>query len=239
MKTIFKLTIKKAIRDPFLIFWSIFFPIVTIIALGILFNTESYTIHILTAMTCVSVLAYSFMTTSFNVLSQRRRGVYNLLKVTPLPLYKYIISSSCAWVMISIISSLFVFISCALFFKLEFSFVSILLFLPIIIAASLVYIFISFFVSSLVKNNETASILYNIILMGSMFLSDGYYSLYNAPSVVKFLSRLNIFQYFLNAVRGAYYFDFQSYFIGLAVLLSCLIIALILAVNTFRYVDKS
>lgn len=238
MKTIFKLTIKKAIRDPFLIFWSIFFPIVTIIALGILFNTESYTIHILTAMTCVSVLAYSFMTTSFNVLSQRRRGVYNLLKVTPLPLYKYIISSSCAWVMISIISSLFVFIYCALFFKLEFSFVSILLFLPIIIAASLVYIFISFFVSSLVKNNETASILYNIILMGSMFLSDGYYSLYNAPSVVKFLSRLNIFQYFLNAVRGAYYFDFQSYFIGLAVLLSCLIIALILAVNTFRYVDK-
>ncbi|WP_455144216.1 ABC transporter permease [Brachyspira pilosicoli] len=238
MKTIFKLTIKKAIRDPFLIFWSIFFPIVTIIALGILFNTESYTIHILTAMTCVSVLAYSFMTTSFNVLSQRRRGVYNLLKVTPLPLYKYIISSSCAWVMISIISSLFVFISCALFFKLEFSFVSILLFLPIIIAASLVYIFISFFVSSLVKNNETASILYNIILMGSMFLSDGYYSLYNAPSIVKFLSRLNIFQYFLNAVRGAYYFDFQSYFIGLAVLLSCLIIALILAVNTFRYVDK-
>lgn len=238
MKTIFKLTIKKAIRDPFLIFWSIFFPIVTIIALGILFNTESYTIHILTAMTCVSVLAYSFMTTSFNVLSQRRRGLYNLLKVTPLPLYKYIISSSCAWVMISIISSLFVFISCALFFKLEFSFVSILLFLPIIIAASLVYIFISFFVSSLVKNNETASILYNIILMGSMFLSDGYYSLYNAPSVVKFLSRLNIFQYFLNAVRGAYYFDFQSYFIGLAVLLACLIIALILAVNTFRYVDK-
>lgn len=238
MKTIFKLTIKKAIRDPFLIFWSIFFPIVTIIALGILFNTESYTIHILTAMTCVSVLAYSFMTTSFNVLSQRRRGVYNLLKVTPLPLYKYIISSSCAWVMISIISSLFVFISCALFFKLEFSFVSILLFLPIIIAASLVYIFISFFVSSLVKNNETASILYNIILMGSMFLSDGYYSLYNAPSVVNFLSRLNIFQYFLNAVRGAYYFDFQSYFIGLAVLLACLIIALILAVNTFRYVDK-
>ena len=238
MKTIFKLTIKKAIRDPFLIFWSIFFPIVTIIALGILFNTESYTIHILTAMTCVSVLAYSFMTTSFNVLSQRRRGVYNLLKVTPLPLYKYIISSSCAWVMISIISSLFVFISCALFFKLEFSFVSIFLFLPIITAASLVYIFISFFVSSLVKNNETASILYNIILMGSMFLSDGYYSLYNAPSAVKFLSRLNIFQYFLNSFRGAYYFDFQSYFIGLAVLLVCLIIALVLAVNTFRYADK-
>ena len=238
MKTIFKLTIKKAIRDPFLIFWSIFFPIVTIIALGILFNTESYTIHILTAMTCVSVLAYSFMTTSFNVLSQRRRGVYNLLKVTPLPLYKYIISSSCAWVIISIISCLFVFVSCALFFKLEFSFASIVLFLPIIIAASLVYIFISFFVSSLVKNNETASILYNIILMCSMFLSDGYYSLYNAPNIVKFLSRLNIFQYFLNSFRGAYYFDFQSYFIGLAVLLSCLIIALILAVNTFRYVDK-
>ena len=199
---------------------------------------ESYTIHILTAMTCVSVLAYSFMTTSFNVLSQRRRGVYNLLKVTPLPLYKYIISLSSAWVIISIISSLFVFFVCALFFKIEFSFISILLFLPVIIIASLLYIFISFFVSSLVKNNETASILYNIILMASMFLSDGYYSLYNAPNIVKLLSKLNIFQYFLNAFRGAFYFDFKAYFIGIAVLLVCLIVALILAVNTFRYADK-
>ena len=106
---------------------------------------------------------------------------------------------------------------------------------PVIIAASLLYIFISFFVSSLVKNNETASILYNIILMSSMFLSDGYYSLYKAPNIVKLLSKLNIFQYFLNAFRGAYYFDFHSYFIGLAVLFICLIIALLLAVNTFRY----
>ena len=238
MKTIFKLTMKKAIRDPFLIFWSIFFPLVIVISLGLFFNMESYTIHILTAMTCVSVLAYSFMTTSFNVLSQRRRGVYNLLKVTPLPLYKYIISLSCAWVIISIISCLFVFFVCALFFKVEFSFASILLFLPVIILASLLYIFISFFVSSLVKNNETASILYNIILMASMFLSDGYYSLYNAPNIVKILSKLNIFQYFLNAFRGAFYFDFHAYFIGIAVLLVCLIIALILAVNTFRYADK-
>ena len=238
MKTIFKLTMKKAIRDPFLIFWSIFFPLVIVISLGLFFKMESYTVHILTAMSCVSVLAYSFMTTSFNVLSQRRRGVYNLLKVTPLPLYKYIISLSCAWVIISIISCLFVFLVCALFFKVEFSFVSILLFLPVIILASLLYIFISFFVSSLVKNNETASILYNIILMASMFLSDGYYSLYNAPNIVKILSKLNIFQYFLNAFRGAFYFDFHAYFIGIAVLSVCLIIALILAVNTFRYADK-
>ena len=238
MKTIFKLTMKKAIRDPFLIFWSIFFPLVIVISLGLFFKMESYTVHILTAMSCVSVLAYSFMTTSFNVLSQRRRGVYNLLKVTPLPLYKYIISLSCAWVIISIISCLFVFLVCALFFKVEFSFVSILLFLPVIILASLLYIFISFFVSSLVKNNETASILYNIILMASMFLSDGYYSLYNAPNIVKILSKLNIFQYFLNAFRGAFYFDFHAYFIGIAVLLVCLIIALMLAVNTFRYADK-
>ncbi|MEI0517884.1 ABC transporter permease [Brachyspira murdochii] len=238
MKTIFKLTMKKAIRDPFLIFWSIFFPLVIVISLGLFFNMESYTIHILTAMTCVSVLAYSFMTTSFNVLSQRRRGVYNLLKVTPLPLYKYIISLSCAWVIISIISSLFVFFVCALFFKIEFDFLSVFLFLPVIIIASLLYIFISFFVSSLVKNNETASILYNIILMASMFLSDGYYSLYNAPNIVKFLSKLNIFQYFLNAFRGAFYFDFHAYFIGISVLIICLIIALLLAVNTFRYADK-
>ncbi len=238
MITIFKLTIKKAVRDPFLIFWSIFFPLVIVISLGLFFKMESYTIHILTAMSCISVLAYSFMTTSFNVLSQRRRGVYNLLKSTPLPLYKYIISLSCAWVIISIISSLFVFFICALFFKIEFSLISVLLFLPAIIISSLIYIFISFFVSSLVKNNETASILYNIILMASMFLSDGYYSLYNAPNIVKILSKINIFQYFLNAFRGAYYLNFNSYFLSLGILAVYLIFALIIAINTFRYADK-
>ena len=45
MKTIFKLTMKKAIRDPFLIFWSIFFPLVIVISLGLFFKMESYTVH--------------------------------------------------------------------------------------------------------------------------------------------------------------------------------------------------
>lgn len=90
MDTIFKLTLKSAGRDPFLFFWSILLPLGGSIGLGMLIKTPEYAQHILTGMMAVSILFYSFMTTAYSILTQRRRGVYNLLRITPMPLWKYI-----------------------------------------------------------------------------------------------------------------------------------------------------
>ncbi len=56
MKTIFKLTLKSAGRDPFLFFWSILLPVGGAIGLGMLIKSSEYPQHILTGMMAVSIL---------------------------------------------------------------------------------------------------------------------------------------------------------------------------------------
>ena len=121
MKTIFNLTFKSAGRDPFLLLWSIILPIGGAIGLGVFIKSPDYPEHILTGMIAVSILFYSFMTTSFAILTQRRRGVYNLLRVTPMPLWKYVCSISGAWTLISFLCAMLVLLSGILALKINIS----------------------------------------------------------------------------------------------------------------------
>lgn len=238
MITIFTLNLKKALYDPFLLFWSLVFPIAMTVFLGSFVKMEGYAMHILTAMTGVSVLSYAFMNTSFNIFMQRKRGVYNLLKVTPMPLYKYIISLSLSWALISLLCSFIVLFICALIFKLYFSFLSIIAFIPVIFIAAVLYIFLSFFISGICKDVSYAAIINNIVLMISMFLSGAYYPIEYSPGFVKIMVKINPFEYFVDAIRSSVYFHWRSYFIDISILSVFFIVFLILAVNTFRYTDK-
>lgn len=238
MRTIFYFACKKAFSDPYLIFWSVFFPIANVMFFSMLINVEGYILHILTAMMCMSVLSYSFMTTAFRIVINRKRGLYNLLKLTPMPLHKYIMSVSLAWTTISILSSLTVLFICALIFEITFPPISIV---PIVLAlfiASLGYIFLAFFTSSLVKEMGHASIINNIVLMGSMFLSNAYYTLDAAPPLLKLIVKINPFYYFINAVRNALFLQWNNYFNNIIMLVIFSVVVLFLASKTFRYTDK-
>jgi ABC-2 type transport system permease protein len=92
MDTIFKLNLKSSVKDMYLLFWSIVLPILATIVIKVLIpeKAESYIYGII----AISVFFYSFMTTAFISLSQRKRGVYNLLHATPIPLCKYIFGVS-------------------------------------------------------------------------------------------------------------------------------------------------
>lgn len=144
MNTIFRLTLKSATRDPFLLFWSIVLPIGGTIGLGMFIKSPDYPERILTGMMAVSILFYSFMTTSFAVLTQRRRGVYNLLRVTPMSLWKYICSISGAWTLTSLVCAILVLISGIFVFELNIAVRSIVALIPVIIIATISYVFLSF-----------------------------------------------------------------------------------------------
>ncbi len=235
MKTIFSLTFKSASRDPFLILWSIVLPIGGAIGLGIFIKSSDYPQHILTGMMAISILFYSFMTTSFAILIQRRRGVYNLLRVTPMPLWKYICSISGAWTLISFLCAMLVLLSGVFVLKINISLMSFLALIPIIIIATAGYIFFSFFIASLSRTDNNVSILTNIITMPLMFCSSAFYSLNNAPEFIKTVSRFNPFQWFVSGLRNALDLSWPSYLIDLGLVLLVAIVALILALKTFRY----
>ncbi len=238
MKTIFALTLKSALRDPFLLFWSLILPIGGSVLLGYFINVEEYPLHIMTGMIAASILFYSLVTTAYSIMAHRRRGVYNLLLVTPMKLWQYIVSLSSAWTLIAVISGLIVMAVCCSVFVITISFWSILLIVPVLFLSAIGFVFISFFVSSLAKNEGQMSIITNILLMPMLFCSDAFYSLVKAPGFLLIVSKFNPFQWFVEGVRNAFAVNLSNYAQNMGFLILFFLIALALAIKTFRYSDK-
>ena len=236
MKTIFFLNLKSSIKDMYLLFWSIFMPCTAILALKIFLPSiaENYT----EGMIAISVFFYSFMTTAFIALSQRRRGVYHLLHATPLPLWKYIVSVSSSWALIAIFLSYVVLLFSLVIHQLTFTFSSLFYMTPVILIASLAFVFLSFFVSSLVKNEGHLSMTANIMMLPMLLCSNAFLTMEKAPSIVQFISRINPFEWFLRGIQGAFYHNYHVWGESLLLLLLCLAFTLLISIKAFRYSDQ-
>lgn len=237
MKTVFSLTFKSASRDPFLLLWSLILPVGGAVGLGFFIKTPDYPEHILTGMMAVSVLFYALTTTSFAILTQRRRGVYNLLRVTPMPLWRYVCSISGAWTTISFLCAVLVMLSGAIALQLSISIKTVLALLPALLIAALGYVFLSFFIASLSRTENNASLLTNMITLPLMLSSSALYSLDGAPGFIQVLNRYNPFQWFVSALRSAFNLSWGDYWMNTGLILLGAIAACLLALKTFRYRD--
>lgn len=236
MKTVFLLNLKSSMKDMYLLFWSILMPFAAIIALRIFL--PNYSGDYIEGIIAVSVFFYSFMTTAFIALSQRKRGVYNLLHATPLPLWKYIVSVSSSWSVIAIILSYIVLLFALVINQLKFS-VNVLLYMtPIILIASLSFVFLSFFISSLVKNEGHLSMTANVLMIPMLLCSNAFFTMEKAPDFIQYISLVNPFEWFLNGIKAAFLNNFSLWGESLLLLIGCLALTLIISLKTFKYSDQ-
>lgn len=236
MKVIFVLNLKSSIKDMYLLFWSILMPFAAIIALRIFL--PSYSGNYVEGIIAVSVFFYSFMTTAFIALSQRKRGVYNLLHATPLPLWKYIVSISSAWAIVAIILSYIVLLFSIVINQLKFSLNILLYMTPIILIASFSFVFLSFFISSLVKNEGHLSMTANVLMIPLILCSNAFFTMEKAPNLIQYISLVNPFEWFLNGIKAAFLNNFSIWGESLLLLLGCLALTLIISLKTFKYSDQ-
>lgn len=235
MKTVFKLALKAASRDPFLLFWSILLPVGGMIGLGIFIKIPGYPSRILTGMMAASVLFYALVTSAFSILGRRRRGVYNLLQVTPMKLWQYVFSLSGAWTLVCFLCAALILAFGMVVFSIKISLLSVIMLIPLIAIATIGYIFFSFFIASLSRTEGHVSMISNIVMLPLMFISDSFYSLEDAPSVLKILSRFNPFQWFTNGIAGSLNANISGWLFSLVLLAITAVAGLFLAVKTFRY----
>lgn len=236
MKTVFVLNLKSSIKDMYLLFWSILMPFAAIITLRIFL--PSYAGDYVEGIIAVSVFFYSFMTTAFIALSQRKRGVYNLLHATPMPLWKYIISISSSWAIVAIILSFIVLLFAIVINQLNFSFKILIYMTPIILIASLSFVFFSFFISSLVKSEGHLSMTANVLMIPMLLCSNAFFTLEKAPNLIQYISIVNPFEWFLNGIKSAFLNNFSIWGESLLLLLGCLAVTLIISLKTFKYSDQ-
>ncbi len=237
MKTIFKLTMKFASRDPFMLFWSILLPIGGLIGLGLYVKVPEYPTKLLTGMMATSIMFYSLVTTAYAVLSNRRRGVYNLLRVTPMSLWKYVACVAAAWTLISFACGTLVLIAGIIIFKISISISAILMLIPVALIANIGYVLLSFIISSLSNNESQVSMVSNLLILPLMFCSNAFYSLENVPSFILAISKFNPFQWFISGLRSALLSDVSGFLSSSGLLLLVVAAAMVLAVRTFRYSD--
>ncbi|MFJ8101173.1 ABC transporter permease [Lysinibacillus sp. NPDC096212] len=233
MKAIFVLNLKSSIKDMYLLFWSILMPFAAIIALRIFL--PSYAGNYVEGIIAISVFFYSFMTTAFIALSQRKRGVYNLLHATPMPLWKYIVSISSAWAIVAIILSYIVLLFAIVINQLNFTFKILLYMTPIILIASLSFVFLSFFISSLVKNEGHLSMTANVLMIPMLLCSNAFYTMEKAPNLIQYISLVNPFEWFVNGIKAAFLNNFSTWGESLLLLSGCLAVTFIISLKTFKY----
>ncbi|MFJ3387739.1 MULTISPECIES: ABC transporter permease [unclassified Lysinibacillus] len=236
MGAIFVLNLKSSIKDMYLLFWSLIMPFAAIIALRIFL--PSYAGNYVEGIIAISVFFYSFMTTAFIALSQRKRGVYNLLHATPMPLWKYIVSISSAWAIIAIILSYIVLLFAIVINQLNFSFNSLLYMTPIILIASLSLVFLSFFISSLVKNEGHLSMTANVLMIPMLLCSNAFFTMEKAPNLIQYISVINPFEWFVNGIKASFLNNFSTWGESSLLLLGCLAVTLIISLKTFKYSDQ-
>jgi len=236
MKAVFVLNLKSSIKDMYLLFWSILMPFAAIIALRLFL--PSYAENYVEGIIAMSVFFYSFLTTAFIALSHRKRGVYNLLHATPMPLWKYIISISSSWAIVAIILSYIVLFFSIVINHLDFSFNIFLYMTPIILIASLSFVFLSFFISSLVKNEGHLSMFANVLMIPMLLCSNAFFTMEKAPNFIRYISLVNPFEWFLNGIKAAFINNFSTWGESLLLLIGCLALTLIISLKTFKYSDQ-
>lgn len=238
MKTIIALTLKAALRSPFLLFWSVLLPVGGSVGLGLLIRSPEYAPRILTGMMASAVLFHAFTTTSFAVLGQRRRGVYNLLRITPTPLWKYVFGVSSAWAAMSLLCAWLVLTADTLVFALPITVAAALRTAPLLLAASAGFVFLGFAITGSCRNETQLSAATNAVTMPLLFLSDAFYALDGAPAWLRAVTQCNPLQWFVDGLRGALFEGGAGVAMHTALLCAAAAVALAMALRTFRYSDR-
>ncbi|QQK80070.1 ABC transporter permease [Salicibibacter cibi] len=233
MTTVFLLNVKAAVKDVYLLFWSVALPVGALITMGIFF--DGYVEYTLVGMSAVSLLFYAFMSTSFTSLSQRRRGVYDLLHATPMPLYQYILSVSGARSMISMVLGYMILVVSWIFYSPSFSIIGLLMTFPVLLIGSTAFIFLSFAVSSVVKTEGHLSMSTNLIMLPMVLCSSAFYSLENAPSFIQYVSMVNPFEWLVTGIRTSMTVEMTLWIQNVFILFVFFALFFILSLRTFKY----
>src|SRR5215469_15330066 len=231
----FRSLLRGALRDRISLAWAIVFPLVLLLALGFAFPTTAYRRQLLIGMLALSIMFFSLYGIAFESLAQRNQGVYKLLRATPYRTFSFVVNLILARGIVALLSSALVALVGVLVFHLNVSLTAILLLIPALILATLCFTCIGFIVGNLSQTETQVAGLNNLVTLPMIFASEAFYSLAAAPDWVRTLSRLFPLSHVLDAVRAALAGSASGVVAPLLFVLSYTVLALTLAVLTFRW----
>lgn len=236
MFTLFRTLLTGQFRDVHTLFWTIMFPIALLIGLGLYFDEPGYAERLLAGVLAMNLLFGPGMVTPFQVMSLRSRGVFKLLRATPMPTPVFIAASACARTALSLAVSAGLIAAGAIIFGVKLTIAGLVLMLPLLLIGSLCFTAVGFVIGNLARNESDTSIISNLICLPMLFASEAFYSLEHAPRWIQTISKLHPFSYLVDGLSAAVQNGWQGESWGAAAMLAAFSAAgLAAAAATFQW----
>jgi ABC-2 type transport system permease protein len=231
----FRALLSGALRDRISLFWAVVAPVALLLILGSLLNGPGYREHLLLGVLSFGCLGFAMTGTGFEVMRQRTKGVYKLLRATPFKISAFVSAVAGARGLVTLICALLVVASGVLFQGSDLALVRLPLMLGVLALGILCFTFLGFTLGNLAGNETEVAMLNNLFLLPQMFGSEMFYSLAKAPTWVQTLSKLLPASHLLKALQAAATGELSDLLLPLLALVGFTLLALLLAVLTFRW----
>ncbi|MUG46879.1 ABC transporter permease [Paenibacillus woosongensis] len=241
MITVFTTMLKGMLRDMHTLFWTIAFPVLLLLGLGLYFQQPAYSVKLLSGILAMNVLFGATMVTAFNVMSHRNRGVYKLLRATPFSTFAFVAAMTAARTALSLIVSAVTIAAARLILGVSLSPLSLLLMLVVLLIGTVCFTAIGFIAANLSRDESNVNMISNLISFPMLFTSEAFYSLQHAPAWIQIFGSLQPFHYFVQAMNLALdpIGSLPGFGISMLILAVFTIICLGAAALTFRWDNEA
>lgn len=227
--------LRGALRDRISLFWAVVAPLVALFGLGAAFPDPDYRRSLVLGLLAFGAMGFALSGTGFEVMRQRTRGVYKLLRATPFRVPAFVAAVTGARSVVTLASVLVVATVGWAVYGFDWNWQSAVLAVPVLAAGTACFMVMGFLLGNLGETESQVAMYNNLFLLPQMFASEMFYSLAGAPQWVQRISRFMPASYFVDALRAAAAGDGGEVLTGLAVLLGMTALFLVIAVLTFRW----
>lgn len=225
----------ETLKDVMNVFYTIILPLGLLVGIGMYMDSVAYQQQLLTGSLAISVIFGAFFSMGFVIMQQRNRGVYRLLKATPFPIIKYVLSMALARTIFSFAVSIIILITALFLFNITINIVNILLLFIVLIVGTLCFTGFGFLAANFARNEVQVSIIANLLSMPMIFTSEAFYNLDNVPLWIKVIGRIFPFYYFVESMQAVIHSDLSKFWISFLILIGFTTLIILLATLTFRW----
>ncbi|MDQ3044132.1 MAG: ABC transporter permease [Chloroflexota bacterium] len=187
------------------------------------------------------ILAMSLMNSgvigfSTAFVTYRERGILRRIKVTPFPLWSFILARVLSQLIVAVAQALILIGLAALVFGLRPS-GNPLLILAVLVLGALTFLALGFAIAAIARTTETAASYANLVTFPMLFLSGVFFSVENAPGWLQPLTRLLPLRYLVDALRGpmTQSAGLSQIWLDLLILVATFAVAMAFALRFFRW----
>lgn len=231
----FKALLNGALRDKISLFYGLVFPAIALVLLSLFFEEPGYRYQLLIGLVALGGFFFTMTGTGFEVMRQRRQGVYKLLRATPFSIPAFVATLTAARGLIALICGLVVYVGGALYLGASLSLAGLLLMVPVMLLGTICFTAMGFILGNIGNNETQVAGINNLFNLPMTFGSPIFYSLDRAPQWVQLFSKAMPMSHYIEALRAAQAANLGEAILPLAVLAGFTLLTLAVAVLTFRW----